>query len=357
MATHCLKFDWLDGRRIVFPQADSEEEQPPGQAWRRVLYARQSFPDNYVPRSFLRRPMAPGGAREQPQLSLAATSKWTACIVQHASMVVLFILTWHNLRWWRMPVEALMALDVVLLAIGYTARHTLLKREGSPARSLLNEGVASMYVFGTIWILSPVLKTLTMAWAEDSIYAMAVILMVVHGFLHDYGFVYRPTPTHAHQRGSDFSRLWREVDNPLALNAAMFAAIILASRLETVTHVFAFEFFAITCFMLLPTAAKLVFRTSEPVFTIYLTLAVVICTVYAVVTIAGVHVLVIYLLGLGLVTLVAPWLFLRLQGLRMELKGPWDIVHVNRRGSLTNLKPAADLTPASPRTPLTANQT
>ena len=373
--SHILKFDWLDGRRIVFSPAAARSQPRPSETgisregvWRRVLYEKQSgFPDNYVPPSFLAR-LGPGAGTAGEMMKFGEAAQWTAAIVQHVSLVVLFILTWQGLLWWHMPVEALISLDVVLMTLGYLARHRLLQdaRTESPStlptaaadasvdesgegqmRNNKSKYAGSVYVFGTLWILSPVLKTLTMAWAEDSIYAMAVILMLVHGVLHDYGFVYREP-----RRGASdlIDKLWKEVDNPLALNAAMFAAIILASRLETVTHVFAFEFFAITCFMLLPPASKLVFRFNPYVYTVYLTITVFSLTSYALYTLAPFQMLLLYVLGMLLIGAVAPWLYLRLQGLRIQLKGPWDIVHIKRK-KRNSLKHQGEFAPHSPLTP------
>jgi phosphatidylinositol N-acetylglucosaminyltransferase subunit C len=318
-------FDPFDGRRVVLPPlsvSDEEGETFPKEdpSWRRVLYQKQSMPDNYVSTSFLkslRRPRA-------ETFAFWETVKKTACIANHLAFIALFILIWHSLRWFRMPVEYLIGIDLFLLAISYLSRNALDRLSTVPANklSILKEGISSIYVFGTVWILSPVLKTLTLSWSENTIYAMAVILMVIHAFLHDYGYIYRQNI------GSPIFA-WCLVDNPLSMNAAMFAAIMLASRLETITHVFAFEFLAITGFMLSPTFPKLIYTKSQEFYTGYFSIAVFFVTSVILFKYGEtVHMGILYITGVFLVCFICPGLFVKMQSLRTELRGPWDIAHV-----------------------------
>lgn len=80
--------------------------------------------------------------------------------------------------------------------------------------------------------VSPILKTLTETISTDTIYAMVTIMMLIHLTFYDYG------------------AKAAIVSTPVALNAAIFAAVCLASRLLTTYHAFALLIFASDIFVL-----------------------------------------------------------------------------------------------------------
>jgi len=329
--------DPFDGRRLVVTGAPSISER--NETWRKVLYQKQDVPDNYVSESclsVLASPPDTGG------YEFWETVSFTTGVSQHLSCIALFVLAWHALRWERLNVANVIAIDVVLLVVGYMARNSLIealrssddpkspRNEIFRPKSLLQDVVSSCYVFATLWILSPVLKTLTSSWSEDTIYALAFLLLLTHAFLHDYGYVIRGkgSSDKTFDAMNDLARYWSQVDNTLALNAAMFAAIILASRLETVTHVFAIEFLAITGFMLLPTAQKCLYEWDSRFYIIKMTPAIVACTAGILWGYGGWILPSLYLLLIFFVSFFCPFLFIRCHSLRMELRGPWDIAEV-----------------------------
>ncbi len=44
-------------------------------------------------------------------------------------------------------------------------------------------------LFGSLFSLSPVLRTLTNSFSDDTITACTVLLLLAHLFFHDYGYV------------------------------------------------------------------------------------------------------------------------------------------------------------------------
>lgn len=80
--------------------------------------------------------------------------------------------------------------------------------------------------------VSPVLKTLTETISTDTIYSMVTIMMLVHLLFYDYG-------TKA-----------AIVSSPISLNAAIFGAVCLASRLSSIYHVFALMVLASDMFVM-----------------------------------------------------------------------------------------------------------
>ena len=326
--------DPFDGRRLLY--AGTPAATP--ETWKKVLYQKQDVPDNYVSESCL------SVLTSQPDtwvFKFWETVAFTTVASQHLSCITLFVLAWHALRWGRLNEISVIAIDVLLLLVGYVARNSMIAslrssedpkspRNALRPKSLLQDVVSSCYVFATLWILSPVLKTLTSSWSEDTIYALAVFLLITHAFLHDYGYVCRGRSTYdkTFDAINDLSRYWSQVDNTLALNAGMFAAIILASRLDTVTHVFAIEFLAITGFMLLPTAQKCLYEWNSNFYAVKMTPIIVTGTTCILWGYGGWILPCLYLLLIFIVSFLCPFLFIRCHSLRTELRGPWDIAEV-----------------------------
>ncbi|KAJ1517098.1 hypothetical protein HMI54_007055 [Coelomomyces lativittatus] len=85
--------------------------------------------------------------------------------------------------------------------------------------------------------LSPILRTLTLEISNDSIWAMSSFLFAVHLFLTDF------TPS-------------REVTSrfpaTFSTNSAIFASVMLSSRLPSMYHVFALLLTSVALFALIP---------------------------------------------------------------------------------------------------------
>lgn len=102
--------------------------------------------------------------------------------------------------------------------------------------------------------VSPILKTLTETISTDTIYAMVTIMMLVHLTFYDYG------------------AKAAIVSTPVALNAAIFGAVCLASRLSTTYHAFAFLIFASDIFVLSSILRRRIRETSSDRWQAFLTL-------------------------------------------------------------------------------------
>jgi len=81
------------------------------------------------------------------------------------------------------------------------------------------------------------LKKLTRPITDDTICALTVVLFLANLAFHEYG--------------SDIRRNIKYPDS-LSINAAIFASVVLVSRLETNLHVFGFMAFAVEWFALFP---------------------------------------------------------------------------------------------------------
>lgn len=95
------------------------------------------------------------------------------------------------------------------------------------------EEIRSAVIFlATGYFVSPVLCTLTETISTDTIYAMSTLMMLAHLIFYDYG------PQAA------------IVSQPLSLNAAIFAAVCLASRLNNIYVAFALLTLAVDLFVI-----------------------------------------------------------------------------------------------------------
>ncbi|KAF4656530.1 hypothetical protein FOL47_008887 [Perkinsus chesapeaki] len=185
---------------------------------------------------------------------------------------------------------------------------------------------SALHVFGTLWVLSPILQTLTSSWSEDTIIAVAVILLVIHALIHDYAFVYRPVPSSAVMSSSQVRQAWL-VDSTVGLNAAMFAAIILASRLRTPDYVFAFAFFAMLAFAFIPFAFKWVYDNSRNTYTKVLTPGICFVATLGLWMQSKIGAIAFQVL-IALMCFACPYLLIKSQCYKTEMRGPWDIAIV-----------------------------
>ena len=344
MVNFFFRNDLLDGRRLSYELEGSEDPATPEIHWRKVLYERQELPDNYTSQSVLR--LLASREDSEPSVSYIDAVVKTNCVTQHISALAIFLLIWHAIRWEHIQVSHVLVIDLFLLILGYKARNLMViwmldeeaaapcsPRQIFPRKNInryVKDAVTAVYAFGTLLIMSPVLRTLTMSWSEDTIYAMTVMLLLMHLITHDYEYIYRQRDPgqKLHDNLNDLSRIWRQVDNTLALNAAMFAAVILASRLKQVMDVFAFICLAITVFMMLPTAQKCVYVINQGVYNKFLTVGMILGTLLVVFNYAGVFLGMLYISLIAFVSLLCPWLFMKFHTLRTELKGAWDIAHI-----------------------------
>lgn len=133
---------------------------------------------------------------------------------------------------------------------------------------------SSLLFCATLSILSPVLRTLTKSYADDTISVLASFLAFLHIVSHDYNYVNSGIGRYVRHRSSRFvcvrglqfansqlSRLAmdnahvhveRSFSGTISLNAAIFTAVLLGSRLQSNEHVFAFILLAIEIFALFP---------------------------------------------------------------------------------------------------------
>jgi len=276
-----------------------------------VLWTKQPFPDNYVPDSFLSSLKRNPNFRPYTYLPLV----FSACaIVQHIASIFIFLNTFVHLYDETWDPRMVVWISVCMFFGGFVAWEVLecllygvwIERE-QRAKALKS----SILVFLALLALSPVLRTLSASTSSDSIWALTACLFIPNILLADYGSSMSENPT----RG--------RLTSVLSMNAAISAAVVLASRLRDDISVFALMLFSIQMFailpilrtrlLLLPHAARIFLTICFVAISVYLNL-VVSRLVSGIQTIL--HVFVLF---------GAPAVLVWAQKFKNEIRGPWDV--------------------------------
>ncbi|GAA5955170.1 hypothetical protein JCM10213_000187 [Rhodosporidiobolus nylandii] len=217
------------------------EARPP---FRKVLYLRQPYPDNYVDTSFL---SSLKRNANLPPPSLPHLLRQTLPITQHLSATLLFLVVFVLLSTHRLSASSLLVICAAL-AVFFRLWAVALALPGGAGI-----GPRGAVPLTALYLLSPALKTLTRATTSDSIWPLSVGLFFLHLLLSDYRAI-PLSSSFSLRRLHPWSEGGREGEGRLApraplpstvsLTAALSASTVLASRLSSNTSVFALLLFA-----------------------------------------------------------------------------------------------------------------
>nr|XP_029542882.1 phosphatidylinositol N-acetylglucosaminyltransferase subunit C [Oncorhynchus nerka] len=298
--------------------ADSGSGAAPGPAvpWRKVLWERQPFPDNYVDRRFLEELRRNEGLR---QYRYWAVVQEAGLVAQQISCVAFFLTLWLYMEQSLLSPSTLLWTGLLCALLGYGLYQALAPRGDSDNHhrtrwsDLQSASIFLSFTFG----FSPVLRTLTESVCTDTVYAMTALMLLAHLVAFPYA---QPSPP-----GS------------LSLNAALFASVCLASRLPgdlhtsggldsssspSSLHTFTMLCWALLVFALWPCLLQRLRDCAPWVFGC-------VCVLVGVCGVGGLGSLwpggaVLLAALLGTVTLLCPLLLIRLQSDKDNIQGPWD---------------------------------
>ena len=175
-------------------------------------------------------------------------------------------------------------------------------------------GVSGLIVSGLLFVLTPVLRELTLTYDEDAIWMWSIAALVVHVVFYSY-------------HSSNHDRL--VPGGALSLNASMFAAAVMASRLPTEVHVLTLLATSMLLNMLLPVGiAEMRAGAAGAYVVLLITGAIATCAITWLFLRSGLAAISMASL-FGFITLIAPALFWALHPLKQLRPGPWDIAHVS----------------------------
>ncbi|KAI0312626.1 phosphatidylinositol N-acetylglucosaminyltransferase [Amylostereum chailletii] len=300
--------------------------------WQRLLWEQQPYPDNYVPRSFLSSLSTNRSVKPYTYWPLVLSS---CAITQHLSSIFIFLATFVRLYSDTFDPRLLVFISVGMFATGYTTWEVLdCVQAGSnhaPSDRRAKAVKASILVFLALIALAPILRTLTAATSSDSIWALSACLFLLNAVLADY--------SSARRGGYVRERL----TSVLSMNAAISAAVVLASRLHDDLSVFALVLFSVQLFALFPILRHRL-QTLPGGLQYGLTIAI---AAFALAFTAPLSTRVMYmaLLLMLCTSIVAPAILVWAQRYKNEIHGPWDAatpkVQVGRESTVVYAQPVA----------------
>lgn len=273
------------------------------QRWQKVLYKRQSFPDNYVDQSFLEKLRKNIHARKYQYWAVVFES---GVVIQQLCSVCVFVVIWWYMDMGLLAPQWLFGVGLIASLIGYVlfdATDSGIERNRSCQTrwgDLKNSVVFVAFTYG----FSPILKTLTESISTDTIYAMSALMLLGHLIFYDYG-------ANA-----------AIVSSTLSLNMAIFASVCLASRLPRSLHAFVMVTFAIQIFALWPMLQKKL-KAQTPHCYMIATLLFALSALMGLLTISSVGT-VLFALLLIAISCLCPYCLIRLQLFKDNIHGPWD---------------------------------
>uniref|UniRef100_A0A803QXE0 Uncharacterized protein n=1 Tax=Cannabis sativa TaxID=3483 RepID=A0A803QXE0_CANSA len=151
--------------------------------WRKVAYGgmQPGFDDNHTDDSFLENMVMNANVVKRNLLKVMQDS---VSISQYLCIVALVGLVWTYTLTSTLNEKSLLVLNVSLLGLGFTV---VMLTGGMLSLNLFSHYLLNISFFATgLYILAPIFYTLTRSISSDSIWAVTVLLLLLHLFLHDY---------------------------------------------------------------------------------------------------------------------------------------------------------------------------
>ncbi|CDH54091.1 phosphatidylinositol n-acetylglucosaminyltransferase subunit c [Lichtheimia corymbifera JMRC:FSU:9682] len=256
---------------------------PTNPPWRKLLWVKQNYPDNYVDSTFL--------DELQKNVNVRTYDYWkmvyeSGVITQHISSVVIFIAVFIYLQMGALVANHLIWTGSFMTGVGYVIWDLVMIQQTAPHRGFERKRVAksAVFFFATLLGLSPILKTLTSQTSDDTIWALTVCCFLANVLFHDYG----------------------------SQSRARVKFII-----NECSHICFVEWFA-----LFPIFRRYL-QDMNPKVQIMLTILMLLTSVAMFIRISK-AVVFLYILSFCFITFICPWWLIFIQKYKNEIHGPWD---------------------------------
>lgn len=271
--------------------------------WKKILYEDQGCPDNYTdPEKFL----------EGLAISTRHTSSmWplfigSTVIVQQVTVMTIFLACYKCIIKRYISVYGVVILDIVYLLIGLLINRCIGERKEIEVK----RSAKSALMFGIcLRIATPVLQILTSNFSNDTIYALTIVFSVIHLVFFDYQYVLGTSDNYS---------------GKFSLNAAIFVAVVLASRIHRVETVFAFVLLGTISFSLFPKLAKIVHKHSFVLHALFVGAKWIFASL--VLFWLDKALFTVYQFIIILLLVLGPYWLSKMYAFKKELRGPWDIM-------------------------------
>jgi phosphatidylinositol N-acetylglucosaminyltransferase subunit C len=154
--------------------------QQQNKPWKKVLYERQPYPDNYVDNEKFLSELDMNST--SPPLTFYGIFLNTAVIVQQITAVTIFVSIHKFIVKDESYVSLLFLFDGLILCTVYIV--SILFHE-----TILLSFKSLILFLICLRIIAPILQTLTSSYSDDTIHALVIIFSTLHLVSHDYAYV------------------------------------------------------------------------------------------------------------------------------------------------------------------------
>jgi phosphatidylinositol glycan class C protein len=281
-----------------------QNDIPKKKPWRKILYETQQYPDNYVDSdTFLIGLVQNANFIQYDFWTVVLES---AAVSQQVTIVALFCRMFVEIWVEALELPFLLTINAGIVVVGYLL-FVLLENTEFDLRKFFRQAIKILLVFSTVLALSPVLHTLTNSFSDDTIWSLTSVLLVIHLYFHDYGYI---------------NAVSDRFTAPVSVNAAIFASVCLASRLKNSLYVFVFISFAIVTFALFPNARNRLRRFSVE-FHVGLTVLLFVLAACLIMSISY-FIAIAYIVAIFSITFLGPYGLIFIQKYKNGINGPWD---------------------------------
>lgn len=277
---------------------------PKNQRWKKLLYLKQPYPDNYTDTSFL--------DQLKTNSTVSKYSYWKliydfSIISFYITTIIINLLVFSFIYKldsnFKFNLNLILIISFAFFFIGFVIWTSTNKLTGSSFKSLL------LIIF-ILLVLSPVLKSLTRSTSSDSIWALSFILCSLNVLCHDFSL------------NIEKSVQYRPI---FSTNLSIANGIVLASRLNSTVEVFCFLLFTIQINILLPFFHFIIrknFNNSTYHFSLFGLLQLITFTL--IYKLLNFKITLFWGFVQFIIVFALPAYFLFLQKYKNELQGPWD---------------------------------
>lgn len=281
--------------------------------WRKILYERQNYPDNYIPESFLDNldeeicTTPKSNTVLRPSLSFAALLDSCSIVFLQITVLTLFLTVFKYIDKKIITLLGIFTIDSIIIFIGAVYQIYI----GLFRQSAEDLG-QTCFIFGScLTIATPIVQSLTANYSRRTINALTLFFSCMHIALYDYAFI---------------NSIDEQFSGNLSLNSAVFVSILLASRIDNMHVVIFFLLFAVICFILFPECARVVKQYSQlQHYSICLILYAVTSVLLFFLSRA---LLIVYQLAMLAVLALCPLLLRHMHTYKKALRGLWDVAPV-----------------------------
>lgn len=307
-------------------------------SWKKLLWYKQPYPDNYTHRHFLVQLKRNTTVVKYSLSKLIFDFSLISLHISNIMAVIIVFYGTYRLKW--NPIGPTL-ISSVLTIIGFIIYSVTLKiKQNRELIDLQNKELTQLYngiipdesstrlkltvidpptpwktfkssllILFYLLTLSPVLKSLTNSTSSDSIWALSTWLCLLNVLFNDFKIDF----TIKHENQSNLSQ-----------NISLSNAIVLASRLDSNLSAFCFILFSIQISGLFPKFNNFTRQCNFNNFHLFQLFSMILIVGYLIYLIFGLNWVLLWSTCHLLISIGGPLYFLKLQKYKDELQGPWD---------------------------------